>query len=548
MKKNQIIFLILTILVLGLGVFFRFWQLDSIPPGIQYDEAFNGINAISANETGHYQVFYTENFGREGFHINATAMFIKLFGVSNLSLRLANALWGSLALFGFYLLLKKLKLTPLSVLLGTFMLAFSFWHLDFSRTAYRAIMVPMLIIWIIYFFLAGLESKKKWNWKFFASGALLGLGFHTYIAFRIFPLAMIILAVVISRLKKNFWRDYYKTALLYFSISLIVAMPILIYFYGHQTDLLNRTEVVSIFDDPKASHWESFKKSFTVHINAFFFIGDKNPRHNYNQNPLLPAPLAAVFMAGFLTSFYEIGKNIRARRRYKKDKNNAGQEFIPSAMYIPSVVAQTVFWIMLIPGILSYEGIPHTLRIIGTIPAVYLFCVLPFGYLEKSISKLPREKKFPNFRMNRQILLWSLVVAVAVTGLLQPYIYFKLWAPDAQTVGGFEKKLYDLGNLINELPLHKNNYLITGYNAAVNKEHTQTSYKTTEYIAYPKIKSYQDYRPMDGRTAINCDDTLVVFQDCDQWLRSQYMANCPGLRQKVMLPKGGLYAFWVLSY
>ena len=105
LKHKAKIFYFMVILIFLAGAFFRLWKLDSLPPGIQYDEAYNGIDAIRANETGEYKVFYSENTGREGLHINATAISLKLFGISNFSLRLANAVWGILTIIGFYFLI-----------------------------------------------------------------------------------------------------------------------------------------------------------------------------------------------------------------------------------------------------------------------------------------------------------------------------------------------------------------------------------------------------------------------------------------------------------
>lgn len=546
-SSSRSIYIILVAIVIGSGIFLRFWKLDSIPPGIQYDEAFNGINALQALESGDFKVFYPENWGREGFHINVTAIFIRLFGITNGSLRMANALWGSITLVGFFLLLKEFKLSRVTVVLGTFLMAFSFWHLDFSRTAYRAIMVPMLIVWIFFLLFRGLESRGKRKYLcFLASGVLFGLGFHTYIAFRIVPAIVLVMAFGVWMTKKVFWKDNWRHILLFMSSAFLVAWPLGSYFYSHPADFMTRSEAVSIFEDPKSGHLESFSKSLLLHAKAFFVEGDKNPRHNYNLNPLLPAPIAFAFAAGFLLSLVVIiNHSVRFFRRKKKQD---ASEFIPSKLFFPSLLGQSAFWAMLMPGIMTYEGAPHSLRIIGAIPATYLLAALSFQKIEDSISSLPDSLDYINRKKNWTILFWGLTFLVVASGLIQPLIYFKYWADDPRTYSGFEKKLYDLGNLINEMPKKKDNYLITGYNAAVNKEHTQSSYKTTEYIAHPKIKDYQFYRPMDGRTAISCEDPLVVFQDSDQWLRSEYMKNCPGLKQKAVLPKDGMNVFWVLSY
>ena len=62
MKRSNIILLI----ILLIAVFFRVWQLSSIPPGLYPDEAINGNEAI----TNPGKLFYPENNGREGLFIN----------------------------------------------------------------------------------------------------------------------------------------------------------------------------------------------------------------------------------------------------------------------------------------------------------------------------------------------------------------------------------------------------------------------------------------------------------------------------------------------
>jgi len=48
---------------------------------------------------------------------------------------------------------------------------------------------------------------------------------------------------------------------------------------------------------------------------------------------------------------------------------------------------------MLLPGSLTYEGMPHSLRVIGTIPACYLLAAyggdISYGWLGKKLTKNP---------------------------------------------------------------------------------------------------------------------------------------------------------------
>ncbi len=94
--------------IMALAVFFRLWQINSIPPGLYPDEAMNGNNALEAIHTGDYKVFYPENNGREGLFINIQALSIKIFGNEPWALRLVSALFGILTVLGVFFLAREL--------------------------------------------------------------------------------------------------------------------------------------------------------------------------------------------------------------------------------------------------------------------------------------------------------------------------------------------------------------------------------------------------------------------------------------------------------
>ena len=272
LETNKIVFLSILLAVFAFGAFVRLWGLNEVPPGLQYDEAYNGLDGIKASESGDYKIFYTDNNGREGLYINALALSIKAFGVDNFSIRFVSALFGILTLVGFYYLLKELKFSKLSILLGVFLLSSSFWHLNFSHTVYRAVMVPFLLVWIFYFFFLGIRTLN--NWYFAISGILLGIGFHTYISFRVAPLILILMMPLFLFYKTKFFKKYWKGALLFIATAFLAAAPLLWYFYGHKDDLVGRSNSVSVFNAPNLSFPEALTKSVIAHINAFYFYGD----------------------------------------------------------------------------------------------------------------------------------------------------------------------------------------------------------------------------------------------------------------------------------
>ena len=148
--------------ILILACFFRLWHLDSIPPGLYPDEAINGNEAISSPG----KVFYRENNGREGLFINLIALSFEIFGKSIFSLKLVSAICGILTVVGLYLLTKELfigrgpQFAQKVALVSSLFLATAFWHVNFSRIAFRAILVPLISVFAFWLFFEGHEKKK----------------------------------------------------------------------------------------------------------------------------------------------------------------------------------------------------------------------------------------------------------------------------------------------------------------------------------------------------------------------------------------------------
>src|SRR3990167_5675470 len=109
------------ILIIAIAVFFRFWQFDSVPPGLYQDEAMNGADAFKTLETGDFRTFYTNNNGREGMIIWLDVLAIKLFGNEPWVLRLFPAMAGLLAVLGLYFLAKELFGDKISLVSSFFM-------------------------------------------------------------------------------------------------------------------------------------------------------------------------------------------------------------------------------------------------------------------------------------------------------------------------------------------------------------------------------------------------------------------------------------------
>ena len=218
LKKNRVVILFA---ILVLAAFFRLYQITTIPPGLFSDEAVNGINALEAIETappaGEYKVFYPENNGREGLFINIQALSVQIFGNKPWALRGVSAMFGIFTVLGLYFLTKELFKKESVALFASFFLATSYWHINFSRIGFRAIMAPFFLVWGLWL-LWRLIPKENHEDEFpdslaqrlhsqqhiemhrkkiisssavFLAGIVFGLGFHSYIAYRVMPILLL---------------------------------------------------------------------------------------------------------------------------------------------------------------------------------------------------------------------------------------------------------------------------------------------------------------------------------------------------------------------
>ena len=421
-EKKTLIFLLI---ILAIAVFFRLWQLDSIPPGLYPDVAINGNDALDSLKNGDFKVFYPENNGREGLFIWLIAASFSIFGVSIWSIKIVAALIGTLTVLGLYLLTKELflkwneNISRSVALLSSFFLAISFWHTNFSRIGFRAILLPFILVFAFYFLFRGFREKKILY--FVISGLLFGLGFYTYISYRfiviLLPLILFFFWLVYQ--KQNLQKQFFQFAICSLTFTILVALPIGIYFSQNPGDFIGRTAGVSIF--AQQNPIMAFGESLIKHVGMFNFYGDFNWRHNFAGSPQLFWPIGILFLIGFALSI----------------------------KYMKWLIAW--FFVMLLPGILTYEGIPHALRVIGVIPVVYIFAGLGGWNVYQWLKQNTKRQK---------LLLATVFLFLLAAGVSEFDKYFNKWGKSAEVKGAFSADYVEIGNYLNSLPKDVQKYVI----------------------------------------------------------------------------------------
>jgi 4-amino-4-deoxy-L-arabinose transferase-like glycosyltransferase len=388
----------------------RLFALGSIPYGIWYDEALNGLEGIAAALAGRFPVFYPANFGREGLYINLVGLSERVLGVTPFALRLPAALAG-IATVAFVYLVGRELYSPRVGLLAAWFTASGFWAVVLSRISLRAVLAPLLLAATLYFAVSAVRRRSLWRSALAGLGC--GLGFHSYPTFRMAPL--LLLCVFIAQLRGQ-TGDQRNELLRLWSVmaatAIAVASPLLLYFARHPADAMSRGALlVWHFDRPVLR----VIYGIGVAVRMFVFESDLNWRHNYHGQPQLLWPVAIFFLTGAAVTLWRLRGN------------SAPWQWLPWAWLC----------IGLIPCVITYD-IPHALRAGIVLPAAYLLCALGADALLNLASR----------RLARGAIL-ALIVAGGAGDLAR---YFGDYAPTVAATEAFCRRDAAIARELNAQP------------------------------------------------------------------------------------------------
>ncbi|MBI2052753.1 MAG: glycosyltransferase family 39 protein, partial [Candidatus Ryanbacteria bacterium] len=360
--------------------------------------------------------------GREGLFINLQALSVGLLGHSAFALRLVSAIFGILTVLGLYFFTREYVGNERIALLAAFLLATSFWHINFSRIGFRAIMAPFFLVvgfGFFYYVWNRRRSKRHIHILFAAllGGIFFGLGFHSYIAYRAAP---ILLLPLLWLFYKDAGRHRESCTLCIpaiFLFGILLAVLPLLFFFGQHPDLFfGRTSQISIFSepDPLKLFWTNIGKT----VGMLYLAGDFNWRHNWAGEPALWWPVAIFFTLGILMAI---------RRRY----------------------AVIILWLsaMILPVVISSERIPHALRSIIIIPPIFVLAALGLDFIwRRSTGWLKRmETEVPEAAIiirRIQKLTYLLVLGILFGISVRTFnLYFQSWAIRPEVAVAFQADL-----------------------------------------------------------------------------------------------------------
>ncbi|MDM8528819.1 glycosyltransferase family 39 protein [Anaerolineales bacterium HSG24] len=397
MKKNRQILSILSVILLA--TWLRLAYLPTLPPGLNFDEAGNGVAALDLLQ-GQLRIWWTIGGGKEPLWPYIIALSTSLFGLSPLSLRLPAAFIGILTVAVSYPFMRAIFPARYGHWLGLLTalgIATSQWHIHFSRLGFRAILLPLLATLTFYFFwksLGGTQKdglnpytpffgKKNLIWENILKLSVLGmsLAVYSYLAARLLPLVLLIFITIFFFQSTFFsWRlfirvkdtidflyrvfqFYLKYLTIYFFWLILFLLPLLIHFFYYPADFVARAGSVSIFS-PEWNHsdllgtaWQTLLTTLSTYV---ALAGDPNPLVNLPGQPAISVLLVPFFLLGFIVVLFSILINFRS-------------------IFANPYLFLLCWWsVMLLPAVLAPEGAPHHLRLIGTLVPTYAFVAIGF--------------------------------------------------------------------------------------------------------------------------------------------------------------------------
>ena len=450
---------ILLLLIFSLGIFLRFWKLDSLYDGLWYDEAYKGLDAIAIRVFGEHPLFLNWNGPREALVAWLVAGCSFLLGYSTFAIRAVEALAGVGALIFFYLFVKKIFNARLA-LLTTFLLAVSKQHLIYSRLGYRISLSLLFELATLFLVAYGLKEPKKKAWPLLLAGLIGGLGFYTYISYRIFP--VVILAFLLDSGIRKKARERFSHLLIALVLSAAVLTPLAFFFVKHPESFTYRLRSTGLSINRSEPLPQLLLRTGKDALGMFTFIGDPFSRQNVNAEQELSPFITGFFLLGLILTLKSIRK--------------------PFAMFL-------LVWLIigLLPTVFSLPS-PHAGRALGALPPALIFAGLglfaAFQILSQTASFLIRPLLF--------VVLGGALLTGPNDALFRYSNYLDYYDPDA----GMNRLEYNITKLVESGGTKCRYYLSPQF----------FFHASVEYLSYPN----PSYKLFNYHTRFDPDRISIV--------------------------------------
>lgn len=361
------------VLVLLLGIVFRIWHLPQVPPEMTWDHTQKLLDIRDVVEGGLRPLFFYRNTGREPlqFYWTAVLIWITHHPIDFTILKIGTVIAGVLTLPAIYLFAREMYGNTVGLWAMGFA-AVSNWPVILSRTGLRYPFAPLFSAWSFYYLVRGLRRGERES--FLLLGLCLGLGLYGYTAFRLIPLVVGYLWLVLRMAERSgdlhthlSWRNFGLVII----TALLVFVPLGTFAITHSWAFWNRS--AWYLKDPAGFVPLIYFNNLKNALLMFNWRGDFMPLTTLPYQPVLDPIIGGLFVLGVASAIQRIMRK---------------EESLIFALILLGISA-------LLPSVLAInypDENPSVVRTSCAIPIVFTLAALPIGIWTENISVKHHEK------------------------------------------------------------------------------------------------------------------------------------------------------------
>jgi 4-amino-4-deoxy-L-arabinose transferase-like glycosyltransferase len=403
----------LMIVVLLIAALFRFFAIDSAPPGWRDDELIEfGMDQRIVQ--GWRPLFISEAEGHEPVYHYLHAGTIVLFGENIIGYKWLPFAFGLLTIALTFALARRMFDARVGLLAAALM-AVSFWPIMYSRLGIRHIgLLPWMLgaFYLLYPSLTaksaeGAEKRKIKYLRVLGGGICLAAGLMTYFAGRAVPIILIGFLIYLLLFNRSILRRVWLPIGAAIAIGGLIALPMFIQI-AQTPGSEKRTEVVGgpLIELSKGNLKPAIETTLGT-LGMFTFAGDPESLYNVSGRPVFDWITGIFFYLGVLLSLM----------RLKRVENGFALAWL--------VIGLAPAFVSLPAGSFS-----HT---IAALPVVFVFIGVGVceatSFVAKLIARM-RECETARISLSRYLAIALSVVLVGMGSWLTIRDYFGTWAHD----------------------------------------------------------------------------------------------------------------------
>lgn len=288
------------IAVLAVGVFFRLYRLDAVPPGLNHDAAMHCQYSIdflrgAAPLSPYFVPPRHYPIGYETFQPLVTAVYIHFLGVVPLASKLSLATSGIAALIVVYFFV-RFVFGVRTGLIAMFFMSVCGWHFIFSRVGWHCISVPLWETIALFLLFAAIKRNKLT--LFALAGAATSVNLMTYSISRILIGKEAVIGLYLWLKKVVTFRAYWKGAVVFLVVFAVCAVPVIHYALTNWTAFQGRTRMLFIGGRIQREGLAPLAAVLGKTLLNFNYRANGNDY--FIHDPLLDLPLSVFFAFGFV--------------------------------------------------------------------------------------------------------------------------------------------------------------------------------------------------------------------------------------------------------